>query len=300
MKVVVSPKDPPMSTANPLADSASTDEGDRILVARARSGDRAGLEELVRRHQGWIYNIAIRMLHHPHDAEDATQEILLKAVTRLSSFEDRSSFRTWLYRIVVNHVLNMKRGRIEREGLTLQSFAEDLDATPDSDLPERSSGSPDVRLLVAEAMMTCTSGMLLCLDRQQRLTYILGEILEVNDTVGAELLEISRDNFRQRLARARRDLHSFMEGECGLVNPTNPCRCAKKTRGFIEAGYVDPENLVFERGHVQQVREVVPTALETIRTLDERCAAVFREHPFHEASDLTLMLRRLLTSEELR
>jgi len=53
------------------------------------------------------------------DAEDATQEILLKAVTRLSSFEDRSSFRTWLYRIVVNHVLNMKRGRIEREGLNL-------------------------------------------------------------------------------------------------------------------------------------------------------------------------------------
>src|ERR1043166_45837 len=172
MKVVVSPKDPAMSIANPLADSASTDEGDRILVARARSGDRAGLEELVRRHQGWIYNIAVRMLHNPHDAEDATQEILLKAVTRLSSFEDRSSFRTWLYRIVVNHVLNMKRGRIEREGLPFQSFADDLDATPDSDLPERSSGSPDARLLVAEAMMPCTSGILVCLDCQKPLTHI--------------------------------------------------------------------------------------------------------------------------------
>src|SRR5439155_5592961 len=154
---------------NPLADDAPTDAQDRALVAGARSGDRQALETLVQRHQGWIYNIAIRMLHHPQDAEDATQEILLRAVTRLSSFEDRSSFRTWLYRIVVNHVLNMKRGRIEREGLTFQSFAEDLDATPDRDLPDRTSGSPDARLLVAEAMITCTSGMLLCLDREQRL-----------------------------------------------------------------------------------------------------------------------------------
>jgi len=82
-------------------------------VARAKGGDREALEALVRRHQAWIYNIALRMLYHPQDAEDATQEILIKALTRLSSFEGRSSFRTWLYRIVVNHVLNMKRGRRE-------------------------------------------------------------------------------------------------------------------------------------------------------------------------------------------
>ena len=103
-----------MSITNPFADNAPTDLEDRILVARARSGSRAALEDLVRRHQGWIYNIAIRMLYHPQDAEDATQEILIKAVTRLLSFEGRSSFRTWLYRIVVNHVLNMKRGRLEQ------------------------------------------------------------------------------------------------------------------------------------------------------------------------------------------
>jgi hypothetical protein len=87
--------------------------------------------------------------------------------------------------------------------------------------------------------------MLLCLDRGQRLVYVLGEIFEVGDAVGAELLEISRDNFRQRLTRARRDLHNFMNEKCGLVDPANPCRCDKKTRGFIQAGYVDPANLLF-------------------------------------------------------
>jgi RNA polymerase sigma factor (sigma-70 family) len=53
------------------------------------------------------------MLYHPQDAEDATQEILVKILTRLSSFEGRSSFRTWLYRIAVNHLLNIRRSRVE-------------------------------------------------------------------------------------------------------------------------------------------------------------------------------------------
>jgi DNA-directed RNA polymerase specialized sigma24 family protein len=80
--------------------------------------------------QAWIYNIAVRMLAHPQDAEDATQEILIKALTRLSSFEGHSRFRTWLYRIVVNHVLNMKRGRREQPALTIGCYAHALDTTP--------------------------------------------------------------------------------------------------------------------------------------------------------------------------
>jgi RNA polymerase sigma factor (sigma-70 family) len=208
-----------MSIVNPLGDSAPADVDDQALVARARSGDSEALHELVQRHQAWIYNIAVRMLAHPQDAEDATQEILVKALTRLSSFEGRSRFRTWLYRIVVNHVLNMKRGRREQPALTFGCYAHGLDSTPDLELPDQRSVPADVHLLVDEARISCTSGMLLCLDREQRLIYILGEIFEVTDTVGAELLEISRENFRQRLARARRELHNFMNDKCGLVKP---------------------------------------------------------------------------------
>ena len=87
-----------MSITHPFVDNAPTDREERALVARACSGDREALADLVRWHQGWIYNIALRMLYHPQDAEDATQEILIKVVTQLSSFEGRSSFRTWLYR----------------------------------------------------------------------------------------------------------------------------------------------------------------------------------------------------------
>jgi DNA-directed RNA polymerase specialized sigma24 family protein len=68
-----------MAKVNPLADDAPTDAEDQALVARARSGDRLALEALVNHHQPWIYNVAVRMLYFPQDAEDATQEILVKA-----------------------------------------------------------------------------------------------------------------------------------------------------------------------------------------------------------------------------
>ena len=287
-----------MNGPSPLTDITHPDPEDCLLVTRARSGESDALEDLVRRHQPWIYNIAVRMLYHPQDAQDATQEILIKALTHLSSFEGRSTFRTWLYRIVVRHVLNAKRGRLEPAVLSFSCYGHGLDNTPDLDLPDNRSAPADARLLVDEARITCTTGMLLCLDREQRLVYILGEIFAVSDAVGAELLEISRDNFRQRLARARRDLHSFMNDKCGLVNPANPCRCAKKTRGFIQAGHVDPQSLLFARARVQQVREVVPRAHEALMTLDGRCAETYREHPFHESPDFVQALRRIIASSD--
>lgn len=149
------------------------------------------------------------------------------------------------------------------------------------------------------AEQRCT-GMLLCLAREQRLVYILGEIFEVSDAIGAELLDISRENFRQRLARARRDLHNFMNDKCGLVRAANPCRCARKTRGFMEAGYVDPRNLLFAHERVRQVRHVALATSETIASLDERCAAIYRRHPFYESPDLVPALRRLLESPDFR
>src|SRR5215470_9131308 len=105
---------------------------DHELVTQIRAGSRDALETLVMRHQSWIYNIAQRMVYLPQDAEDITQEILIKVITKLSTFEGRSSFRTWLYRIVVNHVLNMKRSRGEEVEWTFEKYRAALDGAPDA------------------------------------------------------------------------------------------------------------------------------------------------------------------------
>src|SRR5262245_56084839 len=120
-----------MLQRHPLADAAETDSDDLELVRRIQNGDREALESLVRHHQDWIYNIALRMVYLPEDAEDATQEILIKLLTKLSSFEGRSSFRTWLYRLVCNHVLNMKRGRADKAEWTFSKYRRELERTPD-------------------------------------------------------------------------------------------------------------------------------------------------------------------------
>ena len=282
-----------MSGPNPLADIPLSEPEDLDCVRRAQGGDREALEQLIARHQRWIYNIVLRMLYQPQDAEDTTQEILIKLITKLSTFEGRSSFRTWLYRIAVNHVLNVKR-RAWEEHLDFAEYGRGLDETPDMDLPDPHSVPADVQLIVQEAKIGCTSGMLLCLDREQRLVYILGEIFGVTDLVGAELLDIGRDSFRQKLARARRDLHAFMHDKCGLVNTANPCRCAKKTQGFARAGYLNPEKLLFARERIVSVHQVAARKCDDLEALDEAYGAIYRDHPFHDAPDFVASLRSLL------
>jgi RNA polymerase sigma factor (sigma-70 family) len=278
---------------NPLADTAQLD-ADADLVAAAQAGSRDALEHLISRHQSWIYNIVLRMIYDRHDAEDITQEILIKLLTKLSTFEGRSRFRTWLYRLVVNHVLNMKRTKSEAWEWTFEKYESGLHAAPDEDLPDPSTVPVDLQLLVEEAQIGCTTGMLLCLSREQRLVYILGEIFGVTDLVGAELLEISRENFRQKLSRARRDLHQFMHGQCGLVNSANPCRCAKKTQAFIRAGYIDPHKLIFAKPHVDRVRHLAPKTHEQLEALDAAYAEIHREHPFQSGPDFVAAMRRLI------
>jgi hypothetical protein len=87
-----------------------------------------------------------------------------------------------------------------------------------------------------------------------------------------------------------------MNDKCGLVNQANPCRCAKKTRGFIEAGHVDPKNLLF----VREVREAAPNTYETIKTLDDKCADIYRRHPFYTPPDLAQMVRQLIGRPALK
>ena len=285
---------------NPFREVAG-DAEDADLVRQARDGHRAALEKLVLRHQAWVYNIALRMVFEPQDAEEVTQEVLIKAVTRLASFKGESKFRTWLYRITANHVLNMKRRGGETQPQTFSSYAAAINGTPDLDLPDRGAVPVDVPLLVEEAKVSCTTGMLLCLDRRQRLVFTLGEIFGASDAVGGEILEMSPDNFRQSLARARRDLYRFMNGQCGLVNADNPCRCPKKTRGFIEAGHVDPQRLRFVAVHVRKVKDVAAEAVRGIEdVMDGPYAAVFREHPFLEPQDQAGWLRRILDQGDLR
>lgn len=285
---------------SPLAETWTPDPSDEALVARALAGRAEDLDVLLRRHEPWIYNVALRMLQRPADAEDATQEALLRIVTRLSSFRGESAFRTWAYRLAFRRILDHRRSRPEETVHGFDCYGAYLAGAPDGDLADVAATPADRRLLVEEAKLSCTLGVLLCLDRDQRLVFVLGELFEVSDAVGAAVLELSRANFRQRLARARRQLQEFLRGRCGLVDPANPCRCARKTRAFVRDGVVDPARLVFARPHVASMREASAGGRAALESAEEAASALWRDHPFLEAPDLVARLRDVLRGDALR
>jgi RNA polymerase sigma factor (sigma-70 family) len=250
-------------------------DADAELVDRAKAGDRAALDELVRAMKDLVFNLAARMLGSAADAEDATQEILIKIVTHLASFRGDSAFRTWAYRVAANHLLTMRKRGAELRVESFEQLGENLDTN-------LAAGDPavDDQLLVREAKLICTSMMLACLDRDHRLAYILGEIFEFASEEGAAILEISSDAFRKRLSRARERMAEFMAAQCGLVNPSNACRCAKQAGHAVAVGHLDPKRLAWgPLGCRQRVADIDTVA---------RAIEVFRSNPDFVAPEAVL------------
>jgi len=258
-----------------------TDQVDSDLVKSAIGGDKKALQNLIQRHQLFIYNLALKMTRSVEDAEDLTQEVFIKAITALTKFEGKSKFRTWLYRITVNHFLNAKKSKAELRTIDFETYFNSIDNVPIEELTTVEQN--ELTDTIEEIRVSCTAGMLLCLDKEQRIIYILGEMFDIDHNLGAEILGISAGNFRIRLMRARQDLYNWMNKRCGLVNKENPCRCFKKTRGYIEAGVVDPNNLIFNTRHKKKIYELAgQKAVSIAETVEDLYKDIFQHHPLQE------------------
>lgn len=248
------------------------------LARLAIDGDQAALDLVVRELQRDIYGLSLRMLWNKEDAEDATQEILVRIVTRLSQFDFRSRLRTWAYRVAVNYVLDVKKSAIERLHLSFERFADTLTSGLDVEGPSDTEQS----VLIEEVKVGCTLAMLQCLDRPHRLAYILGEIMELSGPEGGEILDISPDLFRKRLQHARAAVVSFTKSYCGLVSDHAPCRCNRQVASAVKDGRVDVHHLTFAgsrssfeetRAKVRQVDQA-RWALEVHRTSYPKASSV--------------------------
>lgn len=246
---------------------------DPVLVSRAADGDGEALVVVLNAIRDDVYRLSVRMLWHPADAEDATQEILIRVMTRLGGFRGDAAFSTWVYRVAVNHLLTTRQRRAERAAMSFDAFAEDLATGLDEPYE---AGAVDAELLAEEVKVGCTQGMLLCLDRSHRAAYILGEVFGLSGEEAASILEIEPGAYRKRLSRARARVQGFMGGHCGLLDEANACRCGRRVGAAVRQGRVDPDNLFFAR----RVRDGV-------RQMDRLhdAAAVFRSHPELRAPD---------------
>ena len=240
------------------------------LARRAAEGDGDALSELVREIQHPMYRLALRFLGNPDDAQDACQEILIRIVTRVGTFEGRSKFSTWAYTVAVRLLLRTRKRLYESAVQGAEQYAAALDAglgDVDPTLEE-----VEYRLLSEEVRISCTYGMLLCLPRPQRAAYLLADVLGLTDGEGAEILDISREAFRQRVSRARRTIRFVIDNRCGLVDPANPCRCGRQIASGEAAGLIDRTRLPLARHPREEVRvwiEPVAKQLDTVAAIGD-------------------------------
>ena len=237
------------------------------LARRAADGDREALTALVRELQHPMYRLALRFLGHPDDAQDACQEILIRIVTHLGSFEGRSKFTTWAYTVATRSLLRTKKRFVESSVQGPEQFAAFLDAGMGDVDP--TIEETEYRLLCEEIRISCTYGMLLCIPRPQRAAYLLADVIGLTDVEGAEVLDCSREAFRQRVSRARRTLRYVIDNRCGLVDPANPCRCGRQIAASEAAG-------ILRRGHLplaEHTREEVRVWIDPLaKQLDDLVA----------------------------
>jgi RNA polymerase sigma factor (sigma-70 family) len=277
-------------------DLSPIDEG---LVSRALQGNRKSIEHLIRRHQQWIFNIALRMVGEPVDAQDVTQEVLIKIVINLPGFKKKSSFRTWAYRIVVNHVLNMKRRGYENKYTSLAHYGEIIDNAEDQNFPTLKGSQVERSLIIEEVKIHCIMGTLLCLGRNQRLVFILGEVFGISDSVAGEILAITKDSFRQTLSRSRRKIYDFLKERCSIVDKNNRCHCQLKAKAMIDAGEIDPENLYYAQNHPVYVNRVMEERYSRFNVIYKtQFRKLVREQPFLDSPDFVKKFRKMLNSAE--
>ncbi len=277
---------------NPFQEKYNNQE-DVDLIFAAREGSKLAFGNLIKKHQHYIYNVALKFVLSPFDAEDITQEVLIKVITNLADFKGESHFRTWLYRITFNHFMRLKKNNLENFITTFDNYGAELDKMQDEELT--AIEKIELQAQIEDAKLGCMSGMLLCLDREQRLVYILGELYNIDHKLGAEILDISKDNFRQKLSRARRDLYNFMHLKCGLVNTANPCRCDRKTKAFIKAGWVDKDKLKFNTEYVKTITDMAPQKLDKLLDINNLAyLTLFKNHPFQEKTHIENLIGRIL------
>jgi RNA polymerase sigma-70 factor (ECF subfamily) len=239
---------------------APISKNDQAVLEAARSGDPDAFEQLVAEHRPSLHAHARRILGSRHDADDAIQEALLRAWRAISTFEGRSSIRTWLYRIATNASLDLiarRRRRaapVESElagnpaaGVTEVPLTDDTRPEPDSD-----ELMPEARYERREAAELAFSAALRHLPSRPRAALILRDVLGLRAREAAEVLSTSPAAVNSALHRARAALEN-----------ANPDPSLQATRPEIEgpppAGTVERFVDALERDDLEAIVESVRT-----------------------------------------
>ncbi|MCI8727484.1 MAG: RNA polymerase sigma factor [Hungatella sp.] len=245
----------------------STDNELQALIDQATAGDKESLETLLLGVQDLVFNLSLRMLGTFPDAQDASQDILLKVMTHLSSFKKESRFSTWVFAIAVNHLKSYKKHMFAKYPLSFEYYGDDILHAKLEQVPDLTQ-NVEQAILAEELKLSCTNVMLQCLDTEGRCIFILGTMFQVDSRIAGEILGITPEAYRQRLSRVRRKMADFLKEYCGEYGEGS-CHCEKRVNYAIQNYRIHPARLDFHNAVPKQVLLDVTAAMEEIDDISQ-------------------------------
>lgn len=241
-----------------------------VLIEQATAGDKQALETVVLSIQDLVFNLSLRMLGTFPDAEDASQDILLKVITHLSSFKQESSFSTWVFSIAVNHLKNYKKHVFAKYPLSFEFYGDDIVNGKIDDVPDLTQ-DVERSILAEELKYSCTNVLLQCLDPDSRCVFILGTMFKVDSRIAGDILGISPEAYRQRLSRVRKKVAGFLSEYCGEYGEGS-CRCVDRVDYAIQNRRISPQHLDFASAKPIEGVVEVKAAMEEIDEYSQQFA----------------------------
>ncbi len=180
-------------------------EEDNRIIERFKNGDPSAFGDIVLKYQDKIYNLCRHMLGNEHDAEDAAQDVFLKAYQALPKFQPKASLYTWLYRIATNTCIDYKRKPVWESLFSSPEEGNRLvhDRASNGPSPEKLYQSKQIARVLQESLAK--------LSPKLRAIIILKEIEEQSYEEIADILDISIGTVKSRIARAREELQKLMK-----------------------------------------------------------------------------------------
>ena len=172
---------------------------ERELLARLKAGDRGAFAEMIEQNSPQIYNLALRMMEDPSEAEEILQETFLQAVRHIGNFRGQSKIGTWLYRIATNQALMRLR---RKRPISVPLNGSEDDEYPIINLVSDWSNRPESDFLNSEARDEMRDAILALPDRL-RVVFVLRDIEGLTTAETAEILDLSISAVKSRLLRAR-------------------------------------------------------------------------------------------------
>ncbi|RKY20074.1 MAG: hypothetical protein DRP62_08800 [Planctomycetota bacterium] len=187
---------------------------DAVLVGQCRRGDSSAMERLILKYQNRIYNTILKICANTDDAVELTQETFVKVIESIDTFEGRSSFYTWAFRIAVNLALNYRKRSAKLGFSSLDANSDERNGRAKGALKQilADTASPNPAAVAANSeLCELIIKSLMTLDDGQRAVVVLRDIEGMNYARIAEILDIELGTVKSRLSRARARLRETLE-----------------------------------------------------------------------------------------